>query len=86
VKHDAFPLWLGCGVMDEEDEEMKSAPRQAADPGREVMFTIFVTAEPGFFKQLFKRVDPKPAVQRVVEGMRRLIETTPEIREVEWMT
>lgn len=77
IVHDAgFPVWVGCGVVEGEDDE---AP--ASD---ELEFTAFVAAEPGFFKRLFKKVDTRPAIEPVVAALRAMVVSSPDIREVRW--
>lgn len=85
TKNDAFPLWLGCGPVDDfggEDAEEHSAEPLDADAAIE--FAVFVTAEPSFFRRLFKRVDTKPALERTTAALRSLLESSPEISDITW--
>ena len=78
TKSDEFPVWIGCGPMDDFEEE------GTHESGTQTEFCMFVEAEPGFFKKLFKKVDTKPAVSKVVAAIRRMIEDRPEFESVEW--
>lgn len=89
LTNDDFPLWIGCGIMDEFDdaenaEDPESALTSPASSKGITQFGLFVTGEPGIFQRLFKRVDTTPAVQKVVEGLRQLLEASPEIHDVMW--
>lgn len=91
VRNYDFPLWIGCGVQDEfsdsddesEDEGNTSQSSSAGSNGI-TQFSVFVTAEPSLVQRWSKRVDTKPAVQNVVDGLRRLIDASPDIQEATW--
>ncbi|MCB1091999.1 MAG: hypothetical protein KDL87_10735 [Verrucomicrobiae bacterium] len=74
LKNDDFPLWVGCGVVEEEGD----------DGTGEVEFGLFVAAEPGFLKRLFKKVDTAPAVARVEAALEKLVASSDQIRDVSW--
>lgn len=80
VKHEAYPLWIGCGVMDESDadEEESEFPTEQRVTNGLTDFVLFVEAEPGFFASLFKRVDTKPAVEPVLRGIEAMMAAEPE--------
>jgi hypothetical protein len=80
VNHEAFPLWIGCGVTDEpEDEEDESGPsRSQKDSTAVIDFALFVEAEPGFFASLFKRVDIQPTVDPVRRAIQQMMAANPE--------
>ncbi|MCB1275267.1 hypothetical protein [Prosthecobacter sp.] len=83
--HKDFPVWIGCGPLDEVvDTENGPDIQPGQSPDGLIEFAIFVTAEPGFFQRVFKRVDTAPAVQRTVDALKSLIESTPEIIEPTW--
>ena len=90
IEHPEFPLWIGCGVMDEASDEEDAddddeKQRSSAPSGNGVaQFCVFVTAEPGLLQRWLKRVDTKPALQKVVDALRRLIDATPDIQEATW--
>lgn len=85
LKHDAFPLWVGCGVMDEDgpdgDDEDDAAPSAipASQKDAAVRFAVFVTAEPGFFKSLFRRVDTRSATAPVNAALRKMMADRPDL-------
>ena len=85
VKNPDFPLWIACGVQDEfsDDEEDTSCGSAPGNNGI-TQFCVFVTAEPSLVQRWFKRVDTQPAVQKVVDGLRRLIEASPDIQDATW--
>lgn len=89
VKNPDFPLWIACGVQDEfsdEDSEGVDEIPQSTPSGDSgvTQFCVFVTAEPNLIQRWFKRVDTKPAVQKVVEGLRGLLKSCPDIQEATW--
>jgi hypothetical protein len=91
VKNHDFPLWIGCGVQDELSDsggktEDKGKASQTTPSGNDgiIQFCIFVTAEPNLVQRWFKRVDTKPAVLKVVDGLRRLLEASPHIQDATW--
>jgi hypothetical protein len=85
VKNPDFPLWIACGVQDEfsDAEEDTSCGSPPGNNGI-TQFCVFVTAEPSLVQRWFKRVDTQPAVQKVVDGLRRLIEASPDIQDATW--
>jgi hypothetical protein len=86
VKNEAFPLAVCCGVMDEFDEETGELASAKEGSDRLVQFTIFVAAEPTFIQRIFKRVKTEPAVAKIGDSLRALVESNPQITEVEWTT
>jgi hypothetical protein len=91
VKNPDFPLWIACGVQDEfsdsdEDSEVEGKTSQNTCAGDRCVtqFCVFVTAEPSLVQRWFKRVDTNPAVQKVVAGLHRLLESTPDIQDATW--
>jgi hypothetical protein len=88
IQHDAFPVSVCCGIMDEPDDEEDVGRRQpgALSPGDPTQFTMFVAAEPGFFQKLFKKVDTKPVSQSVAAAMKRMVEDHPDkFIDPEWV-
>lgn len=79
VRHEAYPLWIGCGVMEgPEDDDESDSPREQREPMVMTDFVLFVEAAPGFLASLFKRVDTKPAVEPVVRGIQQMMAAHPE--------
>ena len=68
IKNDVFPLWIGCGIVDETEDE----------------FIIFVEAEPGFLKQLFKKVDTKSRVEKINSALDKILKNNSEIKNLNW--
>lgn len=79
TKNDTFPLWIGCGPVDDSAGEDGGGQ---ADGTTE--FVVFVAAEPGFLQRLLKRVDTKPALERTAAALGRLLESSADIADVVW--
>jgi len=93
VKNEGFPLWVGCGPMDDPsmyeggndaDEQTHPATRETKDQDL-TEFCMFVAAEPGFFKRLFKKVDTAPDVNRVVDALKKMVNDSPQFQDVKWI-
>lgn len=85
TKNDAFPLWIGCGPVDDSADEGGEAQASGATvAGEPTEFVAFVAAEPGVLQRLFKRVDTKPALERTTDALRRLLESSPDITDMMW--
>lgn len=85
TSHADYPVWIGCGPLDEmvaTEEESDLGP-VASDTGVSE-FAMFVTAEPGFFQRLFKRVDSTPIVQKTSAALKAMVEASPDFTEVTW--
>jgi hypothetical protein len=77
IKNDEFPLWIGCGPVDDFDED---------PPGSDelIEFALFVAAEPKLLQRLFKKIDTRPAVEKVTAGLRAMVAAAPEFENPEW--
>jgi len=87
TKNDEFPVWIGCGPMDDffdYDEDTEPSQKAARSSTEMTEFCVFVTAEPSFFKKLFKRVDTAPAVSKVVAALEKMIANREEFQDAEW--
>lgn len=90
VSNEQFPLWIGCGVMGEPSEFEEDAPGETAlrtsveDESGLTEFSMFVVAEPGILKKLFRKIDTSPAVNRVVQGLKEMIAESDRFQNVEW--
>ena len=93
IRHEAFPLWIGCGAIDdgdecgEMDEEVAEAPMRVereVDAPLITEFRLFVVAEPGWLKKLFKKVDTTPAVAKVVAALEKMIADHAEFQDPQW--
>lgn len=82
VRNPDFPLWVACGVQDEfsDSDEESEDERSNSQSNPVTQFCVFVTAEPSLVQRWFKRVDTNPAVQKVVDGLHRLLEASPDIQ------
>jgi len=83
TKNDAFPVWIGCGPVDDFEGDDANPDGDPAE-GLVVEFAVFVTAGPGFLQRIFKRVDPKPVLERTSSALRGLLESSPEITDIIW--
>ncbi len=96
IEHEQFPVFIGCGIIDDEsdyDEDdddasgiKPKAPEPVATDGPPPLteFAIFVAAEPGFFKSLFKKVDTKPVVSKLVTALKALMSGNDHFQDVVW--
>ena len=103
IEHEPFPLFIGCGVIDDEDdcddaneaddaggggkteiEPTPPGPVAADGPAALNAFAIFVAAEPGFFKYLFKKVDTQPAIAKLVTALKALMSGNDHFQDVVW--
>ena len=91
TKNDDFPVWIGCGPLDDEfpesdEEEASDLPEKSGpDGGKSTEFGVFVTAEPSLFKKLFKKIDTAPAVAVVVAALEKMMAAREEFEGAEWM-
>lgn len=77
IKNDAYPLWIGCGPVDDSDEEVPKSDGL-------IDFALFVVAEPKFFQRVFKKVDTTPEIKKVTEALRAMIAFCPDFEFPEW--
>lgn len=85
TKNDAFPLWIGCGPVDDSaDENGEGQTAGATQTDEATEFVVFVAAEPGILQRLLKRVDTKPALERTAAALGRLLESSSDITDVVW--
>ena len=63
-----FPLWVGCGHQDGDEDE----------------FLCFVQPDRPFVRRVFKRIDTRDVVERVVAALDRILAAEPSIRGVRW--
>jgi hypothetical protein len=75
-----FMLWVGCGNVSD---------NQTAKPGdhppvrEDVTWHCFAAAEVPFWKRLFRKVDPAPAVSKLDADLGSILHSEPAIRLVE---
>ena len=71
IRHDAFPLWTGCGNLDGEPEG----------------FLCFIEPSTPFVRKfLFKKVPTEKEVRKVREALDRVLSNEPSIIDVRWST
>ncbi|RBP44640.1 hypothetical protein DES53_104462 [Roseimicrobium gellanilyticum] len=94
-----FSMFIGCGVMDEGDEDDQDGEASDDDPSKYAMppsaqprlpkgvneFIMFVNAEPGFLKRLFRKVNTAPAVERAEQALKDMMAAAPGMfQSVKW--
>ena len=80
-----FPVWIGCGPVDVFSEDEAESPTTSKGDNPEMTeFCLFVTAEPSFFKRLFKGIDTAPAVSTVVAALEKMTTDRDEFQEIVW--
>ena len=88
VPNDEFSLWIGCGTMDDASTlgvQPDSPTRSESDRDAAMTeFCLFVQAESGWFKKLFKQIDTTPAVSRVVKALHEMVADHDEFQDVVW--
>lgn len=77
VKNETYPLWVGCGPVDD-DLEMPS------DSDELIECALFVVAEPGFLQRLFKKVDTTPGIEKVTSALRAMIAESACFEDPQW--
>ena len=65
VQNDGFPLSLCCGHQNGDDNP----------------FQCFTEASTPKVKKLFRTIDASPQLTRLLEAVRQILETEPDIRE-----
>lgn len=68
VKNEGFRLALCCGHQD-------------GDPDQ---FLVFTDPARPVVKKLLRKIDATPQLTRLVEALRQILESDPDIREVAW--
>ena len=76
---DPFMLWVGCSNVTDFDSSPEDAP-----PKKEVIvWHCFITAEVFFWRRLFRKIDTKPAVDKLHADLGRILAAEPEITFVD---
>ena len=81
IENSDFPLWIGCGPVDDIDEDGNVTYQKTE---RNCEFAAFITAEPSVLKKLFRKVDISSAIERVSEAMQKMFEDRDDFSEVTW--
>jgi hypothetical protein len=70
IEHDAFPIWLGCGNVDD-------------SPGE---FLVFIEpSKPTIRKGLFGKIDTTADVERVATALDRILTSDAGISRISWV-
>ena len=76
IRNEAFPLWIGCGPMDDCAEPPKTDDL--------IGFSLFVVAEPKLLQRIFKKVDTQPAIDKVTTALRAMITASDQFEDPQW--
>ena len=71
IQNPGFPLWLGCGNMDE-------------DAGN--IYMIFIEPTKPYIWRWFRRIHAEPAVTRLATTLNELLSRNRAIGNIEWYT
>lgn len=69
LENDEFPLWVGCGHQNGDDDE----------------FLCFIEPSKPFVRKWFKKIDTTSQVEKLSEALAGILEAAPEIRDIRWM-
>ena len=87
MKNDGSPVWIGCGVVDDNSDSGNRSELQINLDGDDMAMTefcLFVTAEVSLFTRLFKRVDTNPVLSDVVAALEKMVADQGEFHDAEW--
>ncbi len=68
IENEEFPLWIGCGHQDGDNDE----------------FLCFIEPSKPFVRRWFKKMCTTETVGRVSEALNRILTSTPGIRDIQW--
>ncbi len=68
IRNDGFRLALCCGHQNGDDDQ----------------FLVFTDPSTPKVKKLFRTIDATPQFTRLLGALREILESDPEIREIEW--
>jgi hypothetical protein len=71
-----FYLWVGCVSV---HDYTKTLPTDPLPKGKDVTWACLPTADTPWFRGLFKRVDPMPALERLTRDLYAVLSTEPRI-------
>lgn len=69
LENDEFPLWIGCGHQEEADD---------------TFMCCIEPSKPFIRRWLLKKIDTTATVNRVAEALKKIFESSPDIRNVNW--
>jgi hypothetical protein len=68
LENEQFPLWIGCGHQHGEDDA----------------FLCFIEPSKPSIRKWLKTIDTTPQVSRVSEALEKVLESNPDIRDINW--
>ena len=68
LENDDFPLWIGCGHQNGDKDE----------------FLCFIEPSKTHIRKWFRKIDTTAQVGRVSESLKAILESDPEIRDINW--
>ena len=68
LANEEFPLWFGCGHQQGDNNE----------------FLCFIEPRKPFIRKWFNKIDTTLKVGRVSEALRKVLESDPDIRNINW--
>jgi len=77
-KRKPFLLWIGCGNMDESDEETNKTVQK-----ENIVWHCFVEAEISFFKKFFSKVNTIEAMEKLNNELKDILEKEKSINLAE---
>jgi len=70
LENEAFPLWIGCGHQDGENDE----------------FLCFIEPSKPFVRKWFRKIDTTVQVSRAANALKKVLESVPDIHSIRWST
>ena len=70
LENDEFPLWIGCGHQDGDNDE----------------FLCFIEPSKPFIRKFFKKIHTIAKVRRVADALNKVLESNPDIRDINWIS
>ena len=70
LRHDAFPLWIGCGNYEEYEDG----------------FLCFIEPSKPFVRHWLKRIPTFETVERLASALEKIVQQSGEARDLRWWT
>lgn len=70
LENEEFPLWIGCGHQGGGNDE----------------FLCFIEPSKPFIRKWFKKIDITKQISRVADVLNKVLESTPEIHSINWIS
>ena len=68
LENEEFPLWIGCGHQQGEDDEL----------------LCFIEPDKPFIRRWFKKTDTRAKVNRVADALMKVLESEADIHDIRW--